>query len=150
LWAAVVVFVSDLLILSARRDGWIAARLAVFALAFALLPVLVSFGLFFCGWHSVRELVALARQACPTRPWRGFLKVVRLAAPRAALAVMATAGAAWWFAAERALTSVVAQAVFLGLSAVAVPHILLHAAANRLRANPFARENDWCPTAVIT
>ena len=120
-------------------ESWVAVRLVTFTVLFALAPVLVGFVVYFCGWHSTRELATLARRANPARPGRGLLTVVRLAAPRAGLAVAATALAAWYFSTGRPLTPVVVQAVFLGLSAVAIPHILLHAAATRLGAEPFDR-----------
>lgn len=125
-----------------RGEWWTAARLVLFAAAFAMLPVLVGFGLFFCGWHSTRELVELARRADPEKPWRGLRTVVALAAPRAAVVVAVSAFAAWWFAGDRDLTPVVVQAVFLGLSAVAVPHILLHVVSERVGADPFPRLNE--------
>jgi Brp/Blh family beta-carotene 15,15'-monooxygenase len=133
-----------------RGEVATAVRLLAFAGLFAVLPVLVGFGLFFCGWHSTREMWGLARRADPARPARGLATVVWLAAPRAAAAVVAAGAAAWWFADGRDLTPVVVQAVFLGLSAVAVPHILLHALADRLGADPFARRTDPCPTAATT
>lgn len=134
LWALAAFFV-----------GWLpfapgagsAVRNIVFATMFAVTPTLVGFAVYFCGWHSTRELVALVRRADPVNPRRGLRRVMVLAAPMAGLAVVATAAAAWWFADGRELQPVVVQAVFLGLSAVAIPHILLHAVARFRRANPF-------------
>jgi beta-carotene 15,15'-dioxygenase len=125
-------------------------RLVLFTGVLALLPVLVGFGLYFCGWHSTREMVALARRAEPGSVRVGLIKVLRLAAPAAGMAVLATGLAAWWFAADRDLTPVVVQAVFLGLSSVAVPHILLHAVARCMGADPFALESVQCPAVVTT
>jgi Brp/Blh family beta-carotene 15,15'-monooxygenase len=125
-------------------------RLVLFAVALALLPVLVGFGLYFCGWHSTREMISLARRAEPGSLGVGLIKVLRLAAPSACLAVLATGLAAWWFAADRDLTPVVVQAVFIGLSSVAIPHILLHAVARRLGADPFAPESVQCPAVATT
>ncbi len=150
LWVLAATFVGHRIVLLIHGRVWAAARPAVFAGLFVVVPVLVGFGLYFCGWHSVREMAALSRRANPGRPRWGLLNVVRLAAPRAGLAVVGTGLAAWWFAAGRELTPVVVQAVFLGLSAVAVPHILLHAAARRLGADPFAVEVEACPTAATT
>ncbi len=138
-----------LLTLAWRGEMALALRLCVFAGLFAAVPVLIGFGLFFCGWHSPHEMWQLARWANPTRPLEGLATVVRLAAPWAAAAIIATAIIAWWFAESRSLTSVVVQAVFLGLSAVAVPHILLHTAVDRLGANPLIRRKLQC-TSVAT
>jgi len=138
LWFLTAAFAGHLLFLLTQGRVWAAARPIAFAAIFAALPVLIGFGLYFCGWHSVREMAVLSRRADPSRPWRGLLTVVRLAAPLASLAVVFVAAGGWWFSAGRELTPVVVQAVFMGLSAVAVPHILLHAVAERIGADPFA------------
>ncbi len=115
-----------------------AVRLAVFAGLFATAPVLLSFIAFFCGWHSTREIAQLAARANPSRPFRGLAWVIRESAPLTVVVVIATAVAAWWqLAGGQSAELVVVQAVFLGLSAVAVPHILLHAIAQRLHVDPF-------------
>lgn len=133
-----VIFVGHLIALAFDvRHRLEAFRLAASAALFALVPTTVGFAVYFCGWHSTREMVALARRVDPNDVWRGLRAVVVLAAPRAGVAVIVTAGAAWWFADGRDLQPVAVQAVFMGLSAVAVPHILLWIAADRLGADPF-------------
>ncbi len=117
-----------------------AGRKVAFAILFATLPTLASFILYFCGWHSTRELAGLAKQADPARPWQGFRMVLLAAAPMAALAVAATAAFAAVFAGDRELEPVLVQAVFLGLSAVAVPHILLQEVVRQRCVNPFQPE----------
>ncbi len=129
--------------------GWrTAVRKLVFAAVFALVPTLLSFAAYFCGWHSTRELSVLARQADPNHFSRGLRRVIVAAAPMAGTAVAGTAAVAWWFACGRELTPVLVQAVFLGLSAVAVPHILLQAVMKAKRVNPFDdRGGPTCATA---
>jgi hypothetical protein len=62
-------------------------------------------------------------------------------APLTLVAIIATVlGAHSRFATGQTVDAVVVQAVFLGLSAIAVPHILLHAIAKRLDVDPFALE----------
>ncbi len=117
-----------------------AGRKVAFAILFATLPTLASFTMYFCGWHSTRELAGLAKQAVPARPWHGLRMVLLAAAPMAALAVGATAVFAAVFAGGRELEPVLVQAVFLGLSAVAVPHILLQDVVRRRGVNPFQPE----------
>jgi len=112
-------------------------RKLVFALFFILVPTLISFTIYFCGWHSTRELMSLSRRANPHYPWQGLRWVIIAAAPMAAIAVIATGITAWVFASDRELQPVIVQAVFLGLSVVAIPHILLQAAAKHGNANPF-------------
>jgi Brp/Blh family beta-carotene 15,15'-monooxygenase len=144
LWALAAFGVVSLPILGRRA----AVRKLAFAVMFAMFPTLLSFAVYFCGWHSTRELAALARQADPNHLGRGLRRVILAAAPMAGLAVAGTAAAALWFASGRELTPVVVQAVFLGLSAVAVPHILLQAVMKAKRVNPFDdRGGPTCATA---
>jgi Brp/Blh family beta-carotene 15,15'-monooxygenase len=118
-----------------------ACRATAFAVMFATTPVLISFASFFCGWHSTRELVELTKRMDSSRPSRGLWRVLRVSAPLSILLIVVIALAACWrFADGRPLESVVVQGVFLGLSAVAVPHILLHWIADRLIVDPFAVE----------
>jgi len=135
LWSVAAFFV---LSLPANNTFASAARKLAFATLFAVAPTLVSFVVYFCGWHSTRELMELARRADPANPWRGLRRVMVAAAPMAGLAVAATSLAAWWFAGDREVQPVMIQAVFIGLSAVAVPHILLHAVARTMGADPFS------------
>ena len=134
LWAVAAFFAGWLPL---APGAGVAVRNVSFAALFAVLPTLIGFAVYFCGWHSTRELAALARRADPLSPWRGLRKVAVLAAPMTGLAVVATAAAAWWFADGRELQPVVVQAVFMGLSAVAIPHILLHAVARLRGASAF-------------
>ena len=62
------------------------------------------------------------------------------AAPMVALAVAMIVIFAVLFAGDRKLEPVLVQAVFLGLSAVAVPHILLQEVVRRRGVNPFQPE----------
>jgi Brp/Blh family beta-carotene 15,15'-monooxygenase len=120
---------------TSARSG---VRTVAFAVVFAIAPPLVSFALYFCGWHSAVELYRLARQAHPEQPAAGLARVVAEAAPLATLAVLMIAAGWWAGAADRSPTPWLVQTVFVGLSAAAVPHMLLHRAAARRGVNPFA------------
>jgi len=109
------------------------AGLLVFA------PVLVSFTVYFCARHSARELRHLAEQANPGDPAAGLRHVLRVAAPMSLGAVMLTLAGAWLWHDGTAAEPAVVRAVFLGLSAVAVPHILLHWLADSQQVGPFTR-----------
>ena len=131
------------------RDGlWDALRLAATAGMLAVAPVLVGFAVAFCGWHSLRELGRLAAQADPLDPTLGFRRVAAAAAPLALVAAGLAAAGAWYSSAGREVGPVVVQAVFLGLSAVAVPHILLHAVAARSGADAFSAEESGVTGAL--
>lgn len=110
-----------------RASGmWHAIRLAAFALMFAFVPVLISFAIYFCAWHSAVELIRLSRRYVPGGLLAGLIVVVRRAAPLSLLAVAGVAALALAFYDGRGLAPAAVQAVFIGLSAVAIPHLILH------------------------
>ncbi len=92
----------------------------------AFTPILVSFTVYFCLWHSMLGLSRLRSQEGLTRPH--FLMAVL---PLSALAVggVATLGFLVHFGdggpAIHAIPASI-QTLFIGLSAIAVPHLLLH------------------------
>ncbi len=147
LWAIAFFFLVRVL---GERTPDAAGRKVAFGLLFAVLPTLASFTIYFCGWHSTRELAALAVQADGRRPWRGLRWVMTAAAPMAFLAVVATVALAWTFAGNRERKAVVVQAVFLGLSAVAVPHILLHVVVRFRNLNPLKVWSPLCPNSITS
>lgn len=113
-------------------------RVLGFAGVFAVAPPLVSFLLYFCGWHSLTELAKVARQADPSDTAAGLWRVVREASPLSAAAVLLIAAGWWSGAADRPVTPWLLQTVFVGLSVVAVPHMMLHWAAASRGVNPFS------------
>jgi Brp/Blh family beta-carotene 15,15'-monooxygenase len=128
------------LVCSVTRPLSEALRVVSFAGFFALVPPLVGFLIYFCGWHSPIELLRLARQANPEHPSTGLGQVLWNALPLSALAV--GFGIVGWIvtAGNRPLEPGVVRVVFVGLSVVAVPHMLLSLAAERRNVNPFAIE----------
>jgi len=91
-------------------------------------PIFVSFGLYFCLWHSVRGLNSLRRES--------GLSTARFIAAVSPLSVSAVGlialGSFVWNGTSgtgRALSAEAIQALFIGLSAIAVPHLLLHGLA---------------------
>ena len=109
------------------------AGLLVFA------PVLVSFTIYFCARHSARELRHLAEQANPGDPAAGLHHVLRVAAPMSLGAVVLTLAGAWLWHDGTGAEPAVGADLFLGPSAVAVPHILLHWLADSQQVGPFTR-----------
>lgn len=92
----------------------------------AVTPILVSFTAYFCFWHSMLGLSRLRSQEGLTRPQ--FMMAVL---PLSALAVggVATLGFLVRFGdGGPAIHAIPAslQTLFIGLSAIAVPHLLLH------------------------
>jgi Brp/Blh family beta-carotene 15,15'-monooxygenase len=126
--AAAFIFVPiaaiDLIAWSTRaKPGRLAAivrTVSIVALA-ALANPLVSFGVYFCGWHSMRGLRELRAER--REGLRAF--VLRLVPLTTATLLLAAVGFAGWSSLERFTPSVI-RTVFVGLSAIAIPHLALH------------------------
>jgi Brp/Blh family beta-carotene 15,15'-monooxygenase len=110
---------------SASRS--VALEIVALVLLMALAPPLLAFGIYFCGWHSVRHMLGEAHVLDPKHPGRGLLRFARHAAPvtlaSILLGALAYAITASGVTPDVALTRV----LFIGLAAIAVPHIVLRA-----------------------
>jgi Brp/Blh family beta-carotene 15,15'-monooxygenase len=100
------------------------ALVASLVLLFAIASPLVSFLVYFCGWHSARGLVRLRRELGETWP-----EFVRSLAPLTVGAIALVGLAAWLVLGGAGWNGTLIRATFVGLSAVAVPHLLLHGVA---------------------
>lgn len=101
-----------------------AAMVASLVTLFAVASPLAGFLVYFCGWHSARGLKRLRRELAET-----WSQLARSLAPLTVLAiVLSVAGVCGFFPTVRWNDAVI-RATFLGLSAVAVPHLLLHGVA---------------------
>ncbi|MEN1681006.1 MAG: Brp/Blh family beta-carotene 15,15'-dioxygenase [Planctomycetota bacterium] len=97
-----------------------ASLVASLVAVFALVTPVVSFPVYFCAWHSARGLRRLRRQLGES--WRQM--VMQLAPTTiASIALVAAGGAFVWRAPD--LPTVLVRSTFLGLSAVAMPHLML-------------------------
>ena len=121
------------------RHGLAAAEPAVLVGLFAAAPPLVAFVVYFCGLHSVRHELHLVGRVAAESPGRtvgGSLRwVVARAAPATAVTIVGAGVAFAWLlrsggAAGDPSASAV-RVVFVGLSALTVPHMLLEAWADR-------------------
>lgn len=105
-------------------ESWVPVATAVVAIC---LPILVSFAIYFCAWHSWQGLQRLRRSESLS-----VAQFIRYTAPLSVAAIIGVIAAAWWMQGTlptRALgdqTSASLQTVFIGLSAIAVPHLFLH------------------------
>lgn len=96
-------------------------------------PILVSFTAYFCLWHSILGLSRLRSQE--------GLKVPQFIAAILPLSLTAVAGvvAAGWIFQQSSGTNSIGtipvslQTLFIGLSAIAVPHLLLHEWSDRVQ-----------------
>jgi len=102
-------------------DNTLVASLVVL---FAVTSPLVSFPVYFCGWHSARGLERLRRELGESWP-----ELVKSLAPLTIGAIALVGLAAWLVLGGAGLNGTLIRATFVGLSAVAVPHLLLHGVA---------------------
>ena len=129
-------------LLQLNREGqdlnaWVPVATAGIA---ASAPILVSFTAYFCLWHSILGLSRLRSQE--------GLKVPQFVASILPLSLMAVAGvvaAGWFFRQSLGASSLGTvpeslQTLFIGLSAIAVPHLLLHEWAGLARQASYRPE----------
>jgi Brp/Blh family beta-carotene 15,15'-monooxygenase len=98
-----------------------AARDATFALMFALADPLLSFAIYFCVWHSIRGLLDLHQQV----GGKPHVFICRLL-PVSALTLCCAALAWRYLTLASDMPTATMRTVFIGLSAIATPHLLLH------------------------
>ncbi len=100
------------------------ALVASLVVLFVVASPLVSFPVYFCGWHSARGLERLRRQLGET-----WSELARSLAPLTVGAIALVGLAAWLVLGGAGWNGTLIRATFVGLSAVAVPHLLLHGIA---------------------
>jgi Brp/Blh family beta-carotene 15,15'-monooxygenase len=100
------------------------ALVASLVVLFAIASPLVSFLVYFCGWHSARGLQRLRRELGESWP-----ELARSLAPLTVGAIALVGLAAWLVLGGAGWNGTLIRATFVGLSAVAVPHLLLHGVA---------------------
>ncbi len=100
-------------------------RCVAFVMLFGIADPLVSFALYFSGWHSIRGLLALSREYR-----RSFWPMAKLLAPLSILALLLVGAGAFMWSSGQTLSDTTVRTLFLGLSALAVPHLILHVIAD--------------------
>ena len=108
----------------------VALEIGALAALFALAPPLVAFIVYFCVWHSFRHSLRQAAKLDPSSPRAALQAFVRRAWPTTAAAIlMAVVGYAL-IGAQSSDVKII-QVVFVGLSALTAPHIVLSWLASR-------------------
>ena len=110
--------------LMAFRDASLRARFAEFillAMAFAILPPLISFALYFCIIHTGRHMRRIWHVLASTPSPRGLYRQ----AAGFTLASWLVGGAAFLWLETGDLDAALLQVVFIGLAALTVPHMIL-------------------------
>ena len=100
-----------------------ALMIASLVLVFAVTTPVVGFLVYFCGWHSIRGLRRLRREL-----GEGRLQLAVSLAPMTVVAIGLVAMAAWLVLRAPTWNDTLIRATFVGLSGVAVPHLVLHGA----------------------
>jgi Brp/Blh family beta-carotene 15,15'-monooxygenase len=110
-----------------RRRRVLVADNALMASLVALGAVaspLVSFPVYFCAWHSARGLGRLRRERGETWP-----ELAMSLAPLTVAAIALAGLAAWLLRDGSGWNDTLIRVTFIGLSAVAMPHLFLHGLA---------------------
>jgi Brp/Blh family beta-carotene 15,15'-monooxygenase len=100
------------------------ALIASLVVLFAIASPLVSFPVYFCAWHSARGLKRLRIELGESWP-----ELATSLAPMTAGAIALIGLAAWLVLGGAGWNGTLIRATFIGLSAVAMPHLLLHGVA---------------------
>jgi Brp/Blh family beta-carotene 15,15'-monooxygenase len=113
---------------NSRTMGWVQrlrwrSLLRYMALAAVMIVAdpLISFTIYFCFWHSIRGINDLWQES--KLPARLFLWQLL---PISLLAITLFLGAWLWSSVVLGWVAASVQTTFMGLSAVAIPHLLLH------------------------
>ncbi|MEO1615253.1 MAG: Brp/Blh family beta-carotene 15,15'-dioxygenase [Planctomycetota bacterium] len=106
-----------------------------FLAIFMMANTILAFGIYFCGWHSLRGLKRLALEHQLT--W-GQLVAATIPLTVGAI-VLSAAGMAYWSEGQNVPESL-NRTLFIALSAMAVPHLVLHGPLKRLLSTMGRRE----------
>jgi Brp/Blh family beta-carotene 15,15'-monooxygenase len=117
-----------------RLHAWSVFTMGVTVGLFVLAPPLVAFGLYFCLWHSAAHSIDLAGRLDGTSPRRGFFRFAVAAALGTSAALVALVATGVWLAADVGGAGAAVRVIFIGLSCLTAPHVLLSAWAARPRA----------------
>lgn len=96
-------------------------RVLAFAVLFATADPLISFGVYFCAWHSIIGLVHLRDEF----RFSNF-ELAQNLLPLSLLAIALFVAGFGVSSSINLFAPAVIQTIFIGLSAVAIPHLLLH------------------------
>jgi Brp/Blh family beta-carotene 15,15'-monooxygenase len=113
------------------------AVVASLVLLFAVASPLVSFPVYFCAWHSARGLKRLRVELGES--WSQLAKSL---APLTAAAIALVGLASWLVLGGAGWNGTLIRATFVGLSAVAMPHLFLHGVAPLFEASARRRKTQ--------
>jgi len=117
-----------------RLQAWNVFNMAATIALFVWAPPLMAFGLYFCLSHSAAHSIDLAGRMDGASPRRGFRRFAVAAALPTSAALVALAAIGVWLAVDAGGVGAALKVVFIGLSCLTAPHVLLSAWAARARA----------------
>lgn len=117
------------------------ALVASLVVLFGVASPLVSFPIYFCAWHSARGLKRLRVEL-----GESWAELAMSLAPLTIGAIALIGLAAWFVLGGTGWNDTLLRATFVGLSAVAMPHLLLHGVAPLFEA--FARRQTTQPIQI--
>ena len=122
-----------------------ALRNTSFVVLFAVADVLISFGVYFCGWHSIRGLARLARD-------HGMnpLQLASATAPLSLVAIGLAGLGMWFWSSGQGVSEATSRTLFVALSAMAVPHLLLHGPITEVLMNSVLGGGESLETVEAT
>ena len=106
------------------------ALVASLVTLFAVASPLVSFPVYFCAWHSARGLKRLRIEL-----GESWTQLARSLAPLTLGAIALIGLATWLVLGGAGWNGTLVRATFVGLSAVAMPHLLLHGVLTMVEAS---------------
>ena len=112
----------------ANEEPFVAIRLAAFAILFATVSPILSFIVYFCGWHSIRGLMQLRSMHSESS-----LEFVRSILPLSLGAIGLAIPIYLIVGTYVSLNQNLLRTTFVALSAIAIPHLLLHVVADSYR-----------------
>ena len=126
-----VIFLIATLTAAARSRNYVHAIETVLLVALNVTnPPLIAFGCYFVLLHSLGHMIELCGWLEPSSPLKGFFKVARESVPLTGL-VLVSAAVGSTFAAGSGLEPAVLQTVFVTLSSLTLPHMVVTHFAER-------------------
>ena len=110
-----------------RLHAWNLFTMAITIVLFVCAPPIIAFGLYFCLLHSAAHSIDLAGRLDAASPSRGLRRFAVAAALPTSAALVALAATGIWLAANADATRAALQVIFIGLSCLTAPHVMLSA-----------------------
>ena len=107
------------------RHATHAAELVALVVLCAVAPPLMSFLIYFCGWHAARHTLWLASHLEPHRGIRGLYRVMTRAMPLTCITLLGSAVAWWQLEALAGSLEAAVHVVFVMLSMLTFPHMVV-------------------------